>query len=117
MSRVFLLSDDLRLRGQIAYELARSHHLVHARGLSPLGRPEACDVIILDCANEAAAARVRLHLLRNNELAAVPLVAIAHSSEEAHAYGAQALLPRPLHPGDVTHVVAALVSAPSPQQL
>ena len=121
MSRVFLLSDDLRLRGQIELELRRSHHFVHARGLTPFFGNEARsfqpDVIILDCRDETSAARARLELLRDSILNIVPLVAIAHSSEEAHAFGAQALLPRPVQSGDVIHVMSALIPARPAQQL
>jgi DNA-binding response OmpR family regulator len=121
MTRVFLLSDDLRLRGQIELELRRSHHLVQARGTGPFftneARSFAPDVIILDCRDETRAAQARLELLRDAVLGNVPLVAIAHSSEEAHAFGAQALLPRPVHSGDIIHVLSALVPARSAQQL
>lgn len=121
MTRVFLLSDDLRLRGQIELELRRSHHFVQARGISPFFTSEARsfrpDVIILDCRDETAAAQARLELLRDAVLVNVPLVAIAHSSEEAHAFGAQALLPRPVQTGDITHVLGALVPARPAQQI
>src|SRR5262245_32709703 len=104
MSRVFLLADDARIRADIELELRRSQHLVHSRGTNRFFvgdvRAFAPEVIILDCANESAAAQARLAILRDAQLAGVPLVAIAHSSEEAHAFGAQGLLPRPLHPGD-----------------
>ena len=121
MSRVFLMSNDLRLRGQIELELRRSQHVVHARAMSAFFTTEARsfepDAIILDCRDESAAAQVRLELLRDPILSSIPLVAIAHSSEEAHAFGAQALLPRPVQSGDATHVVSALIPARPAQQI
>lgn len=121
MTRVLLLSDDLRLRGQIELELRRSHHIVSARDTGPFFASEARafgpDVIILDCRDETTAAQARLEILRDAVLGDIPLVAIAHSSEEAHAFGAQALLPRPVHFGDVMHVLSALVPARPAQQI
>ena len=120
MSRVFLLADDARLRADIELELRRSRHVVHARATHQFFvgdvRAFAPEVIILDCTDESTAALARLTILRDPQLVNVPLVAIAHSAEEAHAFGAQALLPRPLHPGDVDHVVGALLPPVVAQQ-
>jgi DNA-binding response OmpR family regulator len=113
MSRVYLLADDPGLRADLERLLRRQRHIVHASAMGAFRPGEARDfepdILIMDLVANGASAPVRLSLLRDPALKAVPLIAVADSADEARAYGAQAFLPRVLQPEDVTHVIEALL--------
>ena len=113
MSRVYLLADDPYFRRNLERALRKQSHLVHTSALGDFHAAQVRefepDVVVLDLASNGASAPVRLALLRDPELAEVPLIAVAASLEEARAFGAHAYVPRSLPVDAVPELLETLL--------
>ena len=118
MSRVLLVSDERRLREQLAGAIASGPHTVRAVAAGDL-RVEAArdwepDVIVMDLSPDGAALQLRIGMLRDPDLAHVPFVVVGDSEDEARALGAHAFVRVPVPIAGLLDLIARFAAARMP---
>jgi CheY-like chemotaxis protein len=114
VSRILLVGEPDPERTRLQQIIGQGPHTV--RAVSPfetveIAREWSPDIIIMDLATDGNSLPVRINMLRDPELAAIPFVALGDSEEEARAFGANAFVRKPaVDPNGLLELLAAITA-------